>query len=273
MDSELKLNEHLRNQYFKNAKLQLKIVFSRYPIAEEIEGYWGNRPIPDAPEEYASYLWTAMTTLGTEGDFKHLLPQLLDFIISGHDSVDTDIMRSKLEYVSHWLPEEVEAIRNWYYGYLQVHLLNIIDKNIEFNRYRTKHWLLDRNSELMCEFPYDFPRKLVDTLNDYLNDYLSEDQFEDIKYSLLRYPENDLDYIGLAHYLNYFDYYDTRNSLEYYLQNVFIELPVMKAWYRNIEKQFEEYFWKTSDESLKKLFSDALEKISSLGSYLGIYDV
>lgn len=110
-------------------------VFSRYPFPSDMEGcpccvsdehlrLLRSKPLRQlGGEELSRYVFKAMTTWGTEDDFKYYLPRIFELYISGWDGIDTFLVLDKLLYGKwqKWPEEEQEAVRdyvlNWWGGF------------------------------------------------------------------------------------------------------------------------------------------------------------
>ncbi len=106
---------------------QLYRVFANYPLAQVVEGCsccvevkdhlaLRTAPLRDLPAEnlthYASH---ALTTWGTEEDFKHFLPRILELVSAGAIMYDAEIIIGKLGYANwlKWPEEEQLAVKGF----------------------------------------------------------------------------------------------------------------------------------------------------------------
>jgi len=107
---------------------KLYSVFSRYPLADVVEGCSCCVDVKDhlalraAPlrvlpvVSLTHYAECAITTWGTEEDFKHFLPRILELLSQERDlKYDTEIIVGKLRYAGwlNWQDNEKVAIKNY----------------------------------------------------------------------------------------------------------------------------------------------------------------
>ncbi len=102
-------------------------VFSGYPLARKIKGcpccvsdedktLLHIRPLRElTAEDLSRYAFKALTTWGTENDFKHFLPRLLELAADPYDlsgEIDVEVLFGKLSYAKwrNWPLEEQQAV-------------------------------------------------------------------------------------------------------------------------------------------------------------------
>jgi hypothetical protein len=111
---------------------QLYSLFSHYPFPAGMQGcpccvsnehllLLRSKPLRQLGDtELSRYAFKAMTTWGTEMDFKYYLPRLFELYLSGGDDMNAFVLMDKLSYAGWhtWPPEEQEAIKlvllNWW---------------------------------------------------------------------------------------------------------------------------------------------------------------
>lgn len=168
-------------------------VFSRYPFPSGMEGcpccvsgehlrLLRSKPLRRlGSEELSRYVFKAMTTWGTEDDFKYYLPRIFELYISGWDNTDTFLVLDKLLYGQwqKWPEEEQEAIRdyilNWWRGF--AHTFSFLPKTID------RLYILFGDTECLLEplrldiHDENF-RRFID---------LAHDHYHDRDYSILKH--------------------------------------------------------------------------------------
>lgn len=114
---------------------QLYRIFRRYPFPAGMEGcpccvsdrhllLLRSKPLRQLGDhELSRYAFKAMTTWGTEKDFKYYLPRLMELYVSGRDNFDARLLMDKLSYGKWrtWPADEQEIIvaylLNWWKGF------------------------------------------------------------------------------------------------------------------------------------------------------------
>ena len=119
-----------RQQRLAEAIEMLYRVFSRYPLAEYIEGCpccvsaSDEEPFHRTPlrnikaDELHRYAFKAMTTWGGTEDFKHFLPRLFELVIAEEsivDEIDAEVLFGKLSYArwQQWPLQEQSAVKDY----------------------------------------------------------------------------------------------------------------------------------------------------------------
>lgn len=247
-DDEFQRNFELANEH-------LKQVFSKYPHPTEMEGCpccVGKREPPNQDNfQYESdlqfYLRKAMTTWGEEIDFKHYIPQLLSFVYLEKKSDDTFVLLGKIEHVQNWNQDETQAILEWFNTYSQYKYIGELKRLIEESRLKVQDWLEGTSQKLSCDFPFSI--FLESEFNEMIS-FLDPRLLEKFSELLDIWPLNEADFVIYASCLtNYLIFSDS----EY---GIFKER--VSKWISKNENIMEEFFWKTEDPRLQKLFSDAL---------------
>ena len=109
------------------ATTELYTVFGDGPLARQIHGCpccsdpetlarWSRTPLRDLPaEELEAYVYSAMSTIGDEEDFKHFTPRLLALAAEDPDGVDVELVAAHLAraHWSNWLPQQRGAVDSY----------------------------------------------------------------------------------------------------------------------------------------------------------------
>jgi len=257
MDSFRYYTESERQHNFESAHKNLTQIFSKYPFPGELQGCpccTGNHLVDTSnADAFDSYLGNSINLLGDENDFKHYLPLLLNFVYLDQKSYRSFVLMERLNYIQDWTQEEAQAIDNWFIAYLQFKYINTIENHIKESRTEVQKWLAStKSTENFCS---DLPFSIF-LEQEYLEEikpFLHSSVIEDFSNLLDLWPQNELDFIALASRLTTF-YLSVVSDCKKIFQS-----DKLFAWLLNVEKCFEDYFWKTSDPQLQQLFSDALE--------------
>lgn len=245
------LNIEKLKKDFEKADKQLKLIFHKYPHPNVVEGcpHCVDVNMQDnlLKGEFSSYLWKAMSTWGTENDFKYYIPELFNFVYTVKDCDDIYMLFRKLNYVKNWTQEEIQAILSWFNAYCFYIFIGDFNKLIESSRLNVHEFLSGNIDKLSCEFPlsflytYDFNEMMP-----YLNPELLDNIFE----LLDTWPIEENDFIAYAYCVK-----SGQMSLEY--DNKLYKKRYSE-WVIKNNIKLEEFFWKTNNPYLQQLFSDVL---------------
>ncbi len=237
---------------------ELEEVFSKYPESKIMEGCpccTGNYGPLENDEDLDTFIWSATNLLGTENDFKHYLPWLLQYIYIEKKFTDTFVFINHLHQDVSWTPEEWILIRLWFCAYSQFYYVGRLKETIEKSRLNVTEWLEGHAEELYLEeFPfYDL---VEDTFTEmaiqkvFVSQILYPELVERFVNLLTIWPENEADVIAYAYYLNNYRVFSDCNY------GIFSEQ--IPSWISKNEKMMEELFFKTKNPKVQKLLSESL---------------
>lgn len=99
---------------FERHRRPLSHVHCEHCVSEADEEALCRRPLRELESrDISKYAFKAMTTWGTEADFKHLLPRILELTVAGTLDVDAEVVLGKLTLARwhDWPVDEVSAVR------------------------------------------------------------------------------------------------------------------------------------------------------------------
>ena len=106
-------------------------VLSVYPLAQKVEGCpccvsdedessLHRKPLHElTAKDLSRYAFKALSTWGTEDDFKHFLPRLLELAADPYDvsyEIDVEVLFGKMRYAKwrNWPPAEQQAVSSYF---------------------------------------------------------------------------------------------------------------------------------------------------------------
>lgn len=238
-------NQKLHN--FEMAQKNLEYVFSSYQRGnlegcpccvsnEDIEAVYRG--------EFGRYLGKAMTTCGTEDDFKYFLPQIFIFVYK--DLSYLFWLKCKLDYVPSWTEEEQLAISSWFDAFVEYKYIGEFEEAINKSRLQAQDWLRNPTENLACELPLSVFENIR---FGEVKVFLSPKQLNKLNNLLNLWPEYEIDFLVLA----------SSDNL-YFALEIFDKKAVFN-WLVKYEKVLEEIFFKLSNVLLEKLFSEGIERL------------
>lgn len=141
----------LERQALTEAVEGLYEVFTDYPLARKIEGCpccvsdedesnLHRKPLRElTSEDLSRYAFKALTTWGTENDFKHFLPRLLELVTEADSiacEIDVEVLFGKLHYADWYIwPEQERAAARHYLMALWLFVLSVPMEAVAIDEY------------------------------------------------------------------------------------------------------------------------------------------
>jgi hypothetical protein len=247
-----------RKKIFEIQNAQLKEVFSRYPDPGEMDGCSHcvdpSGKLALTPDNLEKYLHKAMTTWGSEEDFKHYLPFLFSYVFVEKKTDYDDGLICKLDYLKNdWTGEEQKAIILWFTAFSQYYLLNEFLEVQASNRKKVQEWLEIQIDILDCVFPFHV---YSDFFGYGLLYFFDPGMFNDTHDPLELWPNSEADYLALASLAADYHFFkhDPNGKMHYGVFNP----DCVQNWISKSRIHMEKLFWKASDTAIQQLLSDGI---------------
>jgi hypothetical protein len=253
MRSPILLTDEQRSLNLEMASEHLKEVFAKYPMPTKMDCCPHCAPDEDdlkAIYQGNSYMYLikAMSTWGDEKDFKYFLPKALPYALGIREF---ELIMSKISGVDKWSMDELLALRLWFYAYLQIECLDGFKCDVQSTREEAQSCLDGKKYYQFIDAPiYNF----YDDDRSSFMDFFEVTPLAVFGNVLELWPQNDLDLLVFA--------FCRKGSLLFGTLSSSFGRDIVSNWLLRVKKAIEEQLMKTASTHVKKLFYDALERIT-----------